>query len=201
MFNLNDTIEALSLFNEKAEKLKNSTFLKIMLSGKTGYTQSWKEGTEFNTEVRGPDQEYIDAFVLNFRFFILSNEASSFKNLSKIYDSLPGLEEHKKKFIDSRTYLNSFLDKNTTFGIQLRFDDEVLTNRRIMDTVINGGLAHSNDPKAVQTYQLWMQNPFIKGAIHNNFNVILTKVLSVISYVQTVNIEVLNELKKTIVIL
>jgi len=97
------------LFNEKAAKLGGSIFLKKAASGQM---VRLKPSLKFPIEVvwDGPDQENIDAFVLTFRFFIQNNEASSFANLSKIYESTSISNHHRAAFQMVRRDLNNYLD-------------------------------------------------------------------------------------------
>jgi len=52
-----EDLEALELFNQKAEELKNSTFVKFLLEQKPGITIAWEEGKPIRTEKRWPDKE------------------------------------------------------------------------------------------------------------------------------------------------
>jgi hypothetical protein len=100
---------SLKLFNEKAVKLGGSNFLKKAASGQL---VRLKPSLKFPIEVvgNGPNQENIDAFVLTFRFFIQDNEASSFANLSKVYDSPRISDKHRDAFQMVRRDLNNYLD-------------------------------------------------------------------------------------------
>jgi hypothetical protein len=62
-----DDLSSFMYFTEKADKLVNSTFSKEM-TGKTGIYLSWEENKQIVVNI-GPNGEFIDAFVLTFRFF------------------------------------------------------------------------------------------------------------------------------------
>src|SRR6266404_5800044 len=86
---------ALNLFNEKADKLRNSNFVKAALEN-SGASLSWQEGEQITRT--GPTEENIDAFVLTLRFFVQDNERSSFRNMSKFYTDKAISEEHRSEF-------------------------------------------------------------------------------------------------------
>jgi hypothetical protein len=93
-----EIVSTLKFFNEKADKLRNSNFVKNAVAD-SGINLSWSEGQPAEVLRRGPNQENIDAFVLTLRFFLQDNERSSFRNLSaKIYSSPLVLDEHRRQF-------------------------------------------------------------------------------------------------------
>ena len=91
-----EDIRALKLFNEKADKLFNSEFIKKLCSKKCGFTLFFKKG--ISGTLRGPNETSIEAFATTFRFFIQDNEPSSIRNLSKIYFRLKIPNCLKKEF-------------------------------------------------------------------------------------------------------
>jgi len=185
-------INDLMLFNEKATKLENYSFTQIVFNQDTGFTVSLKnirEQPSLEVQRRGPDDEAIDAFVLTFRFFILDNEKSSFRNLASIYDALPISEEKKNNFKEARAYINKALD-STSF---LNIDGMTLTYRHILETFIYGGLSHANENKKKE-YDIWMLNPFSNQIVTNEFVYILGYIFIVIFYMRNLNTEVIKEL-------
>jgi len=64
---------ALKLFNEKADKLRNSNFVKAAVEN-SGVSLSWQEGEFFQITRTGPTEENVDAFVLTLRFFVQDND-------------------------------------------------------------------------------------------------------------------------------
>jgi len=184
-------IEALELFNEKAEKLRNCRFTKTLFKEKSGFRMSMKKDKPIETERWGPDEDSIDAFVLTFRFFIQDNEKSSFTNMAKIYDKLSISKKKKVLFKDARNNLNKFLDSTPVAKIVI--NGKSFTHRDIYEIFIYGGLSHANESKKTM-YDLWMNTPLRDMAI-NNFVYILGTVMNFISYVQNLNKEVIKELK------
>ena len=172
-------INNLKFFNEKATKLENCSFTNVVFNQDTGIMISFKREEQPRIEIqrRGPNDEAIDAFVLTFRFFIQDNEKSSFRNMVAIYERLPISEERKEEFKAARKYLNDFLDSNSFLNI----DGVLLTYRHILDTFVYGGLSHANEKKKKE-YDLWMLNPFSNQIVTNEFVVGLARVFDVIFY-------------------
>ena len=185
-----NSLKALKLFNEKAEKLKKCSFTKMIFGNRSGVTLSAKVGEPIKIERQGPNEEAIDAFVLTFRFFIQDNEKSSFRNIAKIYEGLPVSQQKKDLFKYARNKLNEFLDSHS----MLKINDQNLTNRQILDIFIYGGLSHANEKKKV-IFDRWMANPILSQFMINEFVFILGNVMNFIMYIQNLNNEVIRELE------
>lgn len=143
----------------KAAILRKSTFLTELEQG------AWKISfRQREVLVARPPDEARDAFILNFRFFIVGNEATSFKSLAKLTDD-PGLSaQWKDRFQALRAGVNEHLA--AAYG-EYRYGggSHQFSNREIMDTFINGGLAHANDQKAVARFEEWGQYPGIAAML------------------------------------
>ncbi len=185
-------IEALELFNEKAEKLLSSAFVDASASGKTGATISARRQEnglfEISEELRGPTSEAVDAFILTFRFFVQDNETTSLRNVAKIYDEIGDDDEFLSRFNSARNSINQFLDSPNLMNIT--FDNSTPTNRDVMDTFIYGGLAHAK-PKKVQLFKAWMGFPPASVLFHLCFNDVLGEVLRAISFIKNLNEELI----------
>ena len=179
-------INALKLFNEKAAKLGGSNFLKRAASGQV---VRLKPSLEFPIEVvgDGPDQENIDAFVLTFRFFIQNNEACSFANLSKIYESTSISTDHRAAFQMVRRDLNSYLDGPCAVVEAHGVD----TKRKVMDRFIYGGLSHANK-ELKSMYDKWTNDDRLRPLILLEFVLILRTVWAAIDFVAGLNDEVMR---------
>jgi len=187
-----EEIYPLRLFNEKAEKLLASEFVKYIREKKRlSVTISARRGEEVKTERILPDQNAIDAFVLTFRFFIQKREKSSFRHLSKTYEKLPTSQELKNKFLEARRTLNSFLDQ----GISITIGNETPSRRRLLNIFIYGGLAHA-DPEKKKIFDEWRKIPMVYHFVEAEFCSILEKVLRVILYVSDINTKAIHELEK-----
>ena len=154
-----ETKDVLERVVAKAAKLRNSTFLAELERG--GWKISFREREVLVTR---PADEARDAFILNFRFFIVANEATSFKALAKLVDD-PGLSaQWKERFQALRNAVNDHLA--TAYGeYQYGGHSHQFSNRQIMDTFFNGGLVHANNPEAVARFQQWARYPGIAALV------------------------------------
>ncbi len=190
-------IRAFTLFNKKADELLNSTFVKKIFEEQNGVvlSVSYQTGEEVsNFERNGPDQENIKAFILDFRYFIINNEQSSFGNLAKHYDRALISDSLKDRFINTRDALNNFLNSPSE-SFPVEYNGEILTRRKIMNTFIDGGLSHSNNDEKVELFEKWRSIPPFFPIIESAFVSILASILDVIVFTKKLNKEALTELK------
>jgi hypothetical protein len=176
-------------FIDKARKLLNSTFAKEM-TGKTGVDITWKENEQVVFH-RGPNDEFVDAFVLTFRFFIQDNESISFRNMSKSFESEVVNEKILEQFKEARNHLNSYLDDNTMFNV-----GGFISRRDLLYVFVFGELSHSN-PDKKKTYDSWMSNEYMAPLMKNEFRCILNDVLKIISFVGGLSDKVVSCAKST----
>lgn len=184
-------LDAMILFNEKVDKLNNNRFTTIISEGFG--VNFFMKNDEVDIEKRLPSDEEIDSFVLTIRFFIQDNELSSIRNLAtKTYSKLPDYRKEKTDFINARNKLNDYLDSPDG---SLKFEDngKQLVPRKIFDIIIYGELAHSKNKFKREKYKEWMAHP-IKGQIlEAEFVLILSNILSCISFLQTINESLIND--------
>ena len=194
---LDDQISALKLYNEKSNELLELSFLKTITNPKAGVTISGhlKDSGEYeiNSEIRGPSKEAIQAFVLTFRYFIQNNESISFKNISELYNVANIDAELKKQFESARIELNNMLDSSNFMN--LKYNNEILSNRKIMDVFIYGALAHAN-PQKYRLYNEWMSFPPAAVLFQNCFNLILGHTLEAIVFVSRLNEKAIVQLER-----
>ena len=188
-------IEALELFNEKAAKLNRLSFIETMLKHKAGVTikvQKRDDGLfDLIQERTGPLEEAIDAFVLTMRFFIQDNEPTSFRQLAQHYYRAPIDDSLKDRFRLTRTNINSYLDSNSALAIYV--NDELLNHRKIMETVIYGGLSHAN-PNKKRLYKAWMGTP-LKAMIENDFVCSLAVLYKAILAIKDLNLIAIDQIR------
>ena len=95
-------------------------------------------------------QDEIDAFVLSYRVFTQDNDRLSIRNLSRIFAN-DWMHPHAREcFEDARAQLNGHLDNASTIA----FPEGHISVRALVDMIIYGGLAHSNEEKA-KIFDLW----------------------------------------------
>lgn len=181
-------LRALKLYNEKVGKLLNSRFLQhLKEKGMNVNLKVDQQGTTLRHNL--PDQEAIDAFILNIRYFNQDNEMSSLRNLAKKYNNSKLSDELKKEFNFARDRLNEELDKNSNIKIS-----RDLTNGDIFDIFIYGGIAHADSQKK-KTYDSWKQNTYVYYFLEMSFNNILFYFLNVIVFIRNVNQKAIKELE------
>jgi hypothetical protein len=193
---LDESITALELFNEKAQKLMNSSFVQALQSPDAVVKISGKrlEDGQFSvmSERGGPKGESIDAFILNFRFFIQNNEASSLKNVAAVYHAGDFENDLAGRFDSARNAINELLDKPNLMN--LGFDDIVPNNRRVMEVFIYGSLAHGNDKEKAAAFKEWMAFPPMAIMSEACFHLILGNILNGIAFIARLNLEALAQL-------
>ncbi len=183
--NATNDVSTLKLFIEKADKLKNSTFIKRILDN-SGVDFSMGYGKPTTAMLRGPDTENTDAFILTFRFFIQDNEKISLRNIKDIFHSSIATDEEKTNYDQARTNLNAYLDGETMFTIGHK-----ITRRELMDVFIYGGLSHAN-PQKKAIYDKWMDTDILAQFMRNEFSVIIFEVLNIIIFVRNLSETMLN---------
>lgn len=184
-------LEALELFNTKAEILKKSSFVKFLREQRTGIIISWEKDKPVAIEPRWPDVEALRAFALTFRFFIQKKETSSIRNVARIYDDLPISQEKKDLFKNARKNLNQFLDSDSPAKI----DHQAVTRREILRVFMYGELAHADRSKK-EMLDLWLSYPLFDAVVFTEFIYILWVFVTFIQWVSSLNKEVLEELGK-----
>lgn len=198
MENTQNLITTFELFNEKSSKLHGSSFVKALFSPDSGIKISGRREKDnsfaLRTDIFGPSQESIDAFVLTFRFFIQDNESTSFHNIASIYENANIDRVFLDRFNSARVTTNQLLDSPNMFNIT--FNNITPTNRDVMETFIYGGLAHANPEKSKQ-FKEWMGFPPTNGLFQACFTSILGDVLNAIIFISKLNKEVLDVLTST----
>lgn len=193
-----EIVNSLKLFNEKAQKLERLSFIETISKYDSGFSikiDKREDGLyDLIQERRGPLEEAIDAFVLTIRFFIQDNEASSFRNLSRLYECAPVDREIKNDFIKVRTQLNEYLDSNS--GMAIIVNEEKLNHRKIMDIVIYGGISHANNAKKKRKYDFLVKTP-LKAMIENDFVCSLAIMFKAIKAVCKLNMLVIDILEQS----
>jgi len=168
------TREALEIFVEKASKLGSYRF--IQSSKQLKFSYSFDSG---NLQITGPDSEEIDAYVLNFRYFIQKNERSSFRWLADNVLDDPGLsDDWKREFGVARKLLNDYLDKYPP--IKVFMDEAVPTRRDIMYVFMYGNRSHETQR---ERFKKWTSDPYIAGEFECMFVAILRDMFTFINHV------------------
>jgi len=84
---VNDPIDTLSLFNEKATELEQSSFLETWKTHGSG-SFDLIPGPFRAIRKDGPTAESVKAFLLTFRLFCSDRDGISIREISKLYEHL-----------------------------------------------------------------------------------------------------------------
>lgn len=187
---------AILLFNEKAQKLQSSSFVRDLQSPNAGIQIKGirlDDGSFLiNSKRQGPSAESIEAFVLTFRFFIQDNESSSLRNIASIYQEIDFENDLKGRFESARNAINQLLASPN--DLNFSYNNRIPTNRQIMEVFVYGGLAHA-DPKKSATFKEWMAIPIAAKLFEACFTLILGNILNAIAFISKVNEEAIEQLK------
>jgi hypothetical protein len=173
-----DHRERLELFNEKADKLLGTRFVR----DGSKLTISAEQGKPLEVSV-DLDAEDVDAFVLTGRFFVQDRDGVSFRTLAKIYDTQEIPAELATHFRAQRDKLNQHLDA----PFPLTVDDATWTRREVFDTFLYGGLSHADREKR-QLFNRWQALPApVLAFLESEFAGTLMLLAECVSHVRAVN--------------
>jgi hypothetical protein len=184
-------IATLNLLREKVDRLERSRFLQAYLQQGARFSLRATVDEPMQITQYGPDEDAVDAFVLTLRFFLQNNERISIQNTAKLIDTLPVDDDLKHRVAQSRDEINSFLDSPP----QVKIVGEDLTNRKVLDTFLYGGLAHAKPEKKAK-YDEWAADPIIFGMLSMVFQSALTSLLEFLFWLRGATEEVLVQLER-----
>jgi hypothetical protein len=187
--------EALLLFNEKAERLERSGFIKQL--DKTPLSLSLTIGVpDPAITTTAPGEDPVDAFVLTLRFFLQDNEPSSFGRLAEVYEALPIPEALREKFRIGRHNLNVFLDSPVSMSVIIKGNAIGPRRRDVLEIFLYGDLAHAQ-PHRRAAHRLLTSDPALAAMTRTQFVGDLHSNGKFISVVRKLNLEVLESLQAT----
>jgi len=189
---MNEYVEVLSLFNEKADEIKNSSYVKFFLENKPKTTISKNQEEAIKIKTIEPNDESLKSFVLTLRLFFQNNDQISIHNINEIYKELPNnFQKEKESFSRARDKINHILDSNINFID----NNKILTYREVLNIFVYGHLAHlKNDKRKI--YKDWISRKDIGVLdIHKiNFHGIANNLIRCILYMQKINTEVIRKI-------
>lgn len=181
-------IEILLLFNEKADRLLRSGFVKQMHSEGFGVNVSVRDGESF-TSSRAPTEDELLSLANTVRFFVQDNEPTSVRNMADLYERLDIDEDFKRRFRESRTNLNSLLDDPSP----LQDGVAPVSYRRLFLTVLYGDLVHSTKDKETE-FQRWTRADPMKSLVMLLFFTAATNIVGFVEWCASLNRDVLSSL-------
>ncbi|MDF1789591.1 MAG: hypothetical protein P1U82_27260, partial [Verrucomicrobiales bacterium] len=141
-------------------------------------------GLEGDAHAHCPDfnETEVDAFTLSYRMLTQNNDRLSIGRLASIYESDWMPAEARANFEHAREHLNAYLDSRAT----LELPEGPITIRELIDVVIYGSLAHSNQGKA-SVFESWMATPACHGFVWAEFQAAMMKTLSFFRFFKELN--------------
>jgi hypothetical protein len=188
-----DALYTLNLFNERAAELNESRWLASMRAGKGSYNISWKEGEGTKVTHDMPDREELKAYVLTFRLFLQKSESFSFWRLRSLYPRLDAVsEELRSEALGLIERVNAYLDAMSCIVMT----NEEVTRRHLLDVVLHGGLAHSNNRTNKEILDYWRSRPDLEVVIDSGFAEIVLTLTNGIFMMRRLNLRALEELAR-----
>lgn len=133
-------------------------------------------------------QDEIDAFVLSYRVFTQYNDRLSIPSIGRIYSKEWMPPRARECFEDARSQLNEHLDSAAT----VEFPSGQISVRTLLDIIIYGGLAHSNEKKA-KIFDSWEQSGFM-GFMWADFMAYAREAVDSLKYLRDLSQNVLDAL-------
>lgn len=198
--NFQTDLRTLELFNEKVTRLESTglaTFLESDIPSVTmtmedvawervGETQLIMTGRA-HSALENIDQDRIDAFVLTYRMFIQTNDRVSLKALAKIYDRAWMPAEATESFKEAMVQVDAYLESVPAVD----FGGGPVTRKHLVDTIIYGGLAHTN-PTKEREYLSWSADGGVTGFMWAEFIVTLQQMLTYLQFFRKLNHAVIS---------
>ncbi len=180
-------ISHLKLYNERAIKLKESSFLKSVQESNVTLRLL---GNPFRV-VRegGAGQEVMEAFVLSLRLFMQDRDGLSFRKIEDLYNSVPVGPQLKNEITEIRTSLSVYLDGSSPLVI----NDKAISRRELLTVWLNGEIAHVNREHRARL-KSWSVDEDIRAFFQFEFETVITTVAWAVDAVREVNERALLEL-------
>jgi hypothetical protein len=168
----------LERYVEKCNKLEKSRFSES-LSNEFKLEINITSGESIETNCIRPDQDNIDAFILNFRFFIQNNEPTSLRQLTKIFDSNFVTQEEQNNFNLLRSNISDFLSSSSN----LAMFEKNFSHGELMDIFIYGGISHATKDKA-EKFDSIMARGDAREFFWHKFVIVLSYMMEAIVYLK-----------------
>jgi hypothetical protein len=185
-------VEALCLFNEKANEMKDSSYVKFFLENKPKTTISKNQEDDIKIKTIEPNDESLKSFVLTLRLFLQNNDQISINNINEIYKKLPkNFQKEKESFSRARAKINHILDSNINFID----NNNIMTYRDVLNIFIYGHLAHlKNDKRKIYKDWISRKNIGVLDIYKTNFHCISNNLIRCILHMQKINAEAIKKI-------
>jgi hypothetical protein len=195
-------LDILRQFNRRVDRLERSGFSKRyeseipnVIAKMEDVTFERGEGSSssivarIHSWIEDFSQDEIDAFVLSYRVFTQRNDRLSIPSLAKIHEKDWMSENPRECFEDARRQLNEYLDGYAT----VEFPGSRILVRTLVDVIIYGGLAHSNQQKA-EIFESWENSGFM-GFIWADFMAYAREAVDTLKYIRGLNQGLMDHLE------
>ncbi|WDE09367.1 hypothetical protein [Thalassomonas haliotis] len=179
----------LKRYIEKCNKLEKSRFTES-LSKEFKLEINITSGGPLETSCIRPDQDNIDAFVLNFRYFIQNNEPTSIRNLTQFFNSDLVTQEERSNFNLLRSNIKDFLSSSSN----LAMFEKNFSHSDLMDVFIYGGISHATKDKA-EKFNSIMEREDASEFFWHKFIIILSFMMQAIVYLKNMLIIIIERHK------
>jgi hypothetical protein len=184
-----ETRRILELFVEKANELQ--FFFEHMQSVGIGFTGVRTSEGEWEIQFDLPEEQKKKSFILTFRFFYNQKESISILKLRRFLND-PELSDNWKMGVSNKrnAYID-YLKGYSAYTVEL-FDGHP-TRAEILDTVINGVLAHA-DPEKLQRFKQWTRDDIRANLLDQEFATILVQIFRLNNYTKELREQELNSI-------
>lgn len=180
---------ALRLFIEKAQVLRESTFVKQVFIEDHGMTMNFSpEG--LSVEKRGATEEATLAVAATIRFFVQLQDGISFKQMGSLYKRLPITPYAKEQATFACAHVDQFFSSRAQFTKQ----DDLWTNERVFDLFMYGHLVHTNYSH-YPVYEGGVKDSPFRAMLETFFEEIVAKLINDILWLRNANNRMLLELE------
>jgi hypothetical protein len=147
-------LRQLKLFNEKIETLRRGRFIPQVFHPSHGVSIHYEAEKPMKIEKVGADEDATLALAATLRFFVQPRDGIQLSQIAETYESLPVEDMAKRSAREASDCMNALLDSSTFITI----NGERITNRRLFEVFMYGGMVHANSDKKPE-YEQWMKNP------------------------------------------
>jgi hypothetical protein len=199
---IENDLRLLGDFNRRVDRLERSGFSKRyeadipnVVIKMDDITINREDGPRFSiggrvhSWIEDFSQDEIDAFVLSYRVFTQKNDRLSISSLARLYEKEWMPPRGRECFEDARKQLNDHLDSRAT----VTFPDGYMLVRALVDIIIYGGLAHSNEEKA-RIFDSWESSGFM-GFMWADFMAYAREAVETLKYIRGLNQSIIEALE------
>jgi len=130
---------------------------------------------------------------LPLRFFRNDTDGIALQDIVKLYQIIPIDNGIKRGVLEMWKGWNVFLNRKTGIGPS----EKPITNHAILDTFMNGNLAHASG-KVRRTFETWQKMGPTFTVLQSHFEHIAYQMIERILWLKKINVDVMKALEQTI---